>query len=399
MSPATSARTLRPALLLTGVLLLAANMRVALTTVSPLMGQIRTDLGLGSAGVSALISLPLLCFAAASPLVPRLAARWGIEATLTAALGGLTVGIVLRSVAATPALWVGTALVGLSIACINVLLPALLKRDFPTRIGPLTGVYNAVQSGVAALGAAVAVPLAGAAGFTWRTAIGCTAALALIGLAFMLPQLRHNQVAAPEVTGAIPAVAAGRARPLWRSGVAWQVTIFMGLQSTLFYTVLTWWPELEHDGGVSQVGAGWHMALIQALGVVGSLATGAVLRRADPRIVSAVPALLVAVGLLGQLLAPAAAVVWAVSIGLGCGGNIVAALALFGARTTTHLRAAALSGMAQSLGYLLAAAVPPVLGALRDATGSWTAPVGVLIAFACGSMLFGFLAARDRTID
>ena len=406
-----ASRAVRPALLMAGIMLLAANMRVALTIVSPLMGSIRTDLDLGSAGVSALICLPLLCFAIASPFVPRVAARIGIEATLCIALGALTVGIVLRSVPAAPALWIGTALVGLSIACINVLLPALLKRDFPTRIGPLTGIYNGVQSCLAALGAAVAVPLASAPGFTWRTAIGTTAALALIALAFLLPQLRRNEPNEPEVTGELPVVAAAgtagaagttavtAVRPLWRSATAWQVTAFMGLQSTLFYSVLTWWPELEHEVGVPTAVAGLHMALIQALGVVGSLVTGALLRRVNPRLITVIPGVVGAIGLLGQLAAPSAAIVWATCIGLACGGNIVAALALFGARTRTHLRAASLSGMAQSFGYLLAAAFPPVLGALHDATAGWNVPLLVLAAVCVGSVITGALASRERTID
>lgn len=404
--PPRASRAVRPALLMAGIMLLAANMRVALTIVSPLMGSIRTDLGLGSAGVSALIGLPLLCFAIASPFVPRIAARIGIEATLSIALGALTVGIVLRSVPAAAGLWIGTALVGLSIACINVLLPALLKRDFPTRIGPLTGIYNGVQSCLAALGAAAAVPLASAPGFTWRTAIGTTAALALIALAFLLPQLRRNEPGEPEVTGELPVVAAGTAattgtavRPLWRSATAWQVTAFMGLQSTLFYSVLTWWPELEHEVGVSTAVAGLHMALIQALGVVASLVTGALLRRVNPRLITVVPGMVGAIGLLGQLAAPSAAIVWATCIGLACGGNIVAALALFGARTRTHLRAASLSGMAQSFGYLLAAAFPPVLGALHDASSGWTVPLLVLAAVCVGSVITGALASRERTID
>lgn len=419
-------RAVRLGLLLAGILLLAANMRASLTVVSPLMGQIRDDLGLPSFATSALISLPLLCFALVSPIAPKIAARIGIERTLGLALGGLTVGIVLRSVPWTPGLWAGTALVGSSIALINVLLPALLKRDFPTKIGQLTGAYNAVQSGFAALAAGFAVPLAAAPGFDWRLAIGCTAGIALLGLAVFLPQLRSSAqhrpsdtkstatktnagtgtssaTGTPEDLAALEPDAlereAARPKPMWRSATAWQVTLFMGLQSSLFYSILTWWPAVEHDGGTSTVEAGAHMALIQAAGIVGSLTTGAVLRRVNPRIMTMIPVLVTAAAVVGQLTTPGLAIAWAILLGLGTGGAIVTALALFGARTRDHHRAAALSGMAQSFGYLLAACVPPALGAIHDATGGWTVPLIALACLAAGSAVVGALASRDRIID
>lgn len=411
-------RALRPALLLVGILLLAANMRASLTAVSPLMGQIRDELSLPSFATSALISLPLLCFALVSPVAPKLAARIGIERTLGLALGGLTIGILLRSAPWTPGLWAGTVLVGSSIAFINVLLPALLKRDFPTKIGPLTGAYNAVQSGFAALAAGFAVPLAALPGFDWRIAIGCTAGIALIGLAVFLPQLRSSaqhrpaSPASADLASELAAMAdvdgtACTTAPttptvpasLWRSATAWQVTLFMGLQSSLFYSLLTWWPAVEHDSGTSPVEAGLHMALIQASGIVGSLCTGALLRRVNPRIMTMIPVLITATGVMGQLTVPSAAVLWAILLGLGTGGTIVTALALFGARTRDHHRAASLSGMAQSVGYLLAAAVPPLLGAIHDATGNWTAPLLTLTGLALVAAVMGMLASRDRTIN
>lgn len=402
--PTAAERVVRPALLLAGILLLAANMRGALTVVSPLTGQIRDDLGLSSVTVSALISLPLLCFAAVSPLIPKLAARSGIERTLTAGLAVLMVGIVLRSVPREPGLWLGTVLVGASIASINVLLPALLKRDFPQRIGPLTGIYNGVQSLFAAFAAGLAVPLAGLPGWGWRTAIGSTVAIAAIGLAVMLPQARRavqHRPARSEVEGPVEFVEdeARRPRPLWRQPMAWYVTLFMGGQSCLFYSVLTWWPSVEHEDGYTAAAAGLHMAILQAAGIIGSLSTGALLKRVGPRIMTAIPVPVTMLGIAGQLVAPQLAPLWAVVIGMGTGGNIVAALALFGARTRTHARAAELSGMAQSIGYLFAACVPPLLGFLHDASGGWTVPLLVLLCFGALAAVSAGLAARDRVIE
>lgn len=419
-------RLVRPALLLAGILLLAANMRAPITVVSPLLGNISQELALSSATASALISLPLLCFAAFSPLAPRLARRWGLEATLVAALAILSLSIVIRSLPWAPGLWIGTALIGASVAGINVLLPSLLKRDFPTRIGPMTGVYNAVQSTFAAAASGFAVPLAGLPGWGWRAAIGTTLALALIGLAVMLPILRAHlagragrrrlaQEQTPDAAGPASAPGGAAARlaatlaadaatpprrtPVWRSAIAWQVTAFMGVQSTLFYSMLTWWPSIERGAGLDPVTAGLHMALLQLSSIGGNLLTGALLRRVDARWVTMLPQPLIVIAFVGMLTAPDAALLWSVCFGFAAGNNIVAALSLFGARTRSHQSAAAVSGMGQSVGYLAAAVVPASLGALHDATGSWTPVLWVLCGLAALTALLGWFAAGKRQLD
>ncbi len=416
-------RLVRPALLLAGILLLAANMRAPITVVSPLLGSISQELALSSATASVLISLPLLCFAAFSPLVPRFARRWGLEATLVAALLLLSLAIVVRSLPWVPGLWIGTAGIGTSVAAINVLLPSLLKRDFPTRIGPMTGVYNAVQSTFAATASGLAVPLAGLPGWGWRAAIGTTLALALIGLAVMLPVLRAQlagrpalrDATSPDATApgsahggaavqlaAVPADAAQpprRRTPVWRSAIAWQVTAFMGVQSTLFYSMLTWWPSIERGAGVDPVTAGLHMAVLQLSSIGGNLLTGALLRRIDARWVTMLPQPLIVVAFVGMLAAPQASLLWSVCFGFAAGNNIVAALSLFGARTRSHQSAAAVSGMGQSVGYLAAAVVPATLGALHDATGSWTPVLWVLCAIAALTAVLGWFAAGKRQLD
>ena len=396
-------RLLRPALLLAGILLLAANMRGALTVVSPLLGEIRADLDLPSSATSALISLPLLCFAIFSPLVPRLSLRWGIERTLGLGLLVLMGGILLRSATWMPGLWIGTALVGAGISTINVLLPSLLKRDFPTRIGSLTGVYNALQSTFAALASGFAVPLSLLPGWSWRTAMGATAALVLIALAVFLPQIRasaQHRLSAAEAETPVEVIEeeAARPKPLWRSAIAWQVTLFMGLQSTVFYSVLTWWPAIETGSGYSAVTAGTHMALLQVASIGGNLLAGTLIRRGHGVVVALVPGPLIAASMLGMLLLPHGALAWSLVFGFATGANIVTALSLFGARTRTHQRAAALSGMAQSFGYLLAAAVPPLLGFMHDASGTWNPVLLTVMVLSLITSTLGGLASRPRTI-
>lgn len=395
------------------ILLLAANMRLGVTSVGPLVGQLRADLGLGSAGLSALVSLPLLCFAAASPLAPRAAARWGLERALALATVLLIAGLVVRSVPGSVCLWAGTVFIGVGIAFINVLLPSFLKRDFPTRIGPLSGLYNAAQSACAAAGAAVVVPLSALPGWSWRTALAVLAVPAVVCLVTMLPLVRRPPdatvlartpavVDAPAAEATVDVVAPRvrtRPRSLWVQFDAWQVALFMGLQSCLYYSVLMWWPDLEAAHGVSAEVAGVHLAIMQVVAIAGSLGTGSLLRRLGPAMVTATVLVISLVGLVGQLLAPSLAVVWVCALGIGLGGNIVSALAMFGARTVDHRRAADLSGMAQSFGYLLAAALPVLVGALHDATGGWRVPLLVLIGVTGAALVFGVLGSRDRLVE
>jgi CP family cyanate transporter-like MFS transporter len=414
MSPATpatqaartvhAAATSRPvhvAVVVVGILLVAGNLRAAITSVGPVLAGIEDDLGITASAASFLVSLPLLTFALVSPLVPRLARRIGIEGLTAVGLVVLAVGLVLRSVPPQALLWVGTVLVGVSIAVLNVVLPAWVKRDFPLKIGQVTGAYSAVQSGFAAVAAGISVPVAGATGLDWRLALGMWAGLALIALGVLLPQLRGQTrgaagAPAPEERPDAPR----NRRPLWRNALAWQVTAFMGLQSTNFYILVTWLATIETDAGVSGTAAGTHQFLLNAFGILGSIICSAVITRLpDQRLLGATVSVMLMVATLGIFLAPGWTALWAVVAGVGGGAGIVLALSLFGLRAADHHSAASLSGMAQSVGYLLAAAGPVAVGALHDATGSWTPAMVVLLVTEALLLVSGVLAGRDRTVD
>ena len=388
----TARRRTRFGLALVGILVAGANLRAGITTVGPLLDRVRDDLDLSSTTASALISLPLLCFAVCSPVAPAIARRLGLEHAITLALAVLAVGIVARSVPWLPALWLGTALLGLSIALVNVLLPAVVKRDFPDAAGRVTGAYSVTQSAFAALGAGLAVPVAGTADHGWRLAFGMWAGLALVGLAIFLPQLRSDRGSSsgPETPHRLP----------WGSPLAWAVTVFMGLQSTVYYTVVTWWPSIEESHGVSTGTAGTHQSVLQVCSIVGNIGVATAVQRfpRDQRAIVAVLSLLSAAGVLGELVLPAAGLLWTVLLGLAAGGLIVLALALFGLRTRRHGEAAALSGMAQSCGYLLAAAGPLAIGALHDSTSGWTLPLVVLLVVIGAQLLAGLGAGRHRYV-
>jgi CP family cyanate transporter-like MFS transporter len=418
-----SMRMARGGLLLIGLLMIAANLRAAITSVGPVLGDIRSDLGISAVTASVLISIPLVAFGVFSPVAPWLANRLGIERTLGGALIVLAIGIVTRSLPGQATLWIGTVLLGFAIALINVLLPALVKRDYPARVGSVTGTYSAVQSGVAAIAAGISVPIADASPHGWRLSLGIWAGLAIIAFAVFLPQLRFgpghrhggpshgtsptvdaDAAAQPDPADTLPPArpsAAPRShRSPWGSALAWQVTLFLGLQSTIYYTVVTWWPAVEQSGGVSPVVAGWHQFAYQMFGLVGTVLCAATINRLrDQRALAVGVSVLMFAGILGQLLAPALGLLWVALIGLGSGGSIVLALALLGLRTRHHRQSAALSGMAQSLGYLLAATGPIVISVLHDATTAWVVPLVVMLGVVVVQVVFGILGSRNRFID
>lgn len=408
---------LRAGFVLAGVLLLAMNLRAGITSVGPVLGDIRADLGISGSAASFLISLPVIGFAIFSPLAPPLARKIGLEWALGGALLVLSGAIVLRSVPIWGTIWAGTALLGAAVATLNVLIPALVKREYPHKVGLMTGVYSAAQSTLAALAAGLAVPIASASQLGWRLSLGVWAGLGLIGFAVFLPTLRRRVrasggaadggagAAAPRTASAEGAPVTGeagssqRAAAMWRSPLAWQVTLFLGLQSTIYYSVITWWPTIERDAGYSGPTTGWHQFVFQVCCIVGSLAGAAFLHRMRSQsFLAAVAATLSLVSLSGMFFLPQLALLWLILLGAACGLAITTALSLFGLRTRDHHRAASLSGMAQSTGYLLAAAGPVAVGAMHDATGSLQPGLALIIMSAAGMLVAGILAGRDRYV-
>jgi CP family cyanate transporter-like MFS transporter len=392
----------RRALLLAGLVLIAANLRASLTAVGPLTGQIRAGTGI-SGGVAGLITtLPLLAFGVASPVVPRLARRLGVDRALLASLLLLAAAILVRSAGPVPALLVGTTLLGLAIAIANVLMPSLVKRDFPERAGLVTGLYSSIMGGLAALAVGLAVPLADRTGLGWRGSLASWSLLALLGVAVWLPQVRRAEPPDSPAPGDPPAPGDGTAatRPLWRYPLAWQVTLFMGLQSLAFYVTVSWLPEILHErGGLDPAEAGWALSAVQLIGVVASLVVPVLaVRRAGQRLPAVAAASLYLAGAAGLLAGVGPLALWCGLLGLGQGAAFGLALTLFALRAPDARRAADLSGMAQSVGYLLAAGGPVLFGLLHDRTGGWTAPLAVLVAVSLALIPAGLGAGRPALV-
>src|SRR4051794_28896788 len=242
------ARAGRNVLIVAGVLLIGAVGRAPITSVGPLVTDVRHDLGLSSAASGLLTTLPLLAFSAFSLIAPRIAGRIGLERSLGLALVLLAGGIVVRSLPTQ--LWTGTLGVGAAIACFNVLLPGVVKRDYPDRVAQLTGGYSATQSVVAAIASGTAVPLAAALG-GGRLALSTWVLLVIVAAAVWAPQVRGGPASGRPTAppAALP----------WRRALAWQVTLFMGVQSLCFYVLVTWLPTLERDHGIAPAVAGWHL--------------------------------------------------------------------------------------------------------------------------------------------
>ena len=376
-----------------GIVILAANLRPALTGVAPLIGEIRTDTGISYGMAGLLTTLPLLAFALLSPVAPLVARRFGMERVLLASLVVLTAGILLRWAEAVPVLFLGTAILGAAIAVGNVLLPGLVKREFPERAGLMTSVYSASLGISAALAAGVSVPLAQLDGIGWRGALAVWAVPAFLAAVVWLPQLNRSDRPADDVAPDSPAT-------LWRSPLAWQVTLFMGLQSLVYYVTLTWLPEVLQDAGMDASGAGWMLGLSQAVAILAMfLAPVMADRRPSQRAVVAVAVGVSGAGILGLLLAGStAAPLWVVLLGLGQGASFSLALTFFALRAPDHEHAAVLSGMAQSVGYLLAAGGPFFFGVLRDATGAWKIPLALLLGITACLLIAGLGAARDAHV-
>lgn len=374
------------------ILLVAACLRAAITGVGPLLGEIQATTGWDEVRLGALGALPLLVFALASTRVASAAARWGLSRVMLVALLGLGAGIVVRSVGGEFDIWLGTFVLSGAIAVGNVLVPAAVKQDFPHHTTLVTGAYTTVMGGVAAVASGIAVPASALLG-GWQRALAVWAVLPVVAAGLWVLTRRSADRGTTKVVER-PQVNA------WRSPGAWGLTVFFGLQSAVFYTVITWLPTITAASGVSSQTGGWLLMLYQAVGVVGGLAITWWMHRCnDLRLPAATVSVPVALCMLGFALLPDLAALWVIAAAVGSSGSLIVALALIATRTTTPFETAAVSGMAQSVGYLLAAGGPLAGGWIASATGTWTSTLLLVAALAAiQSILALRVARRDPVI-
>lgn len=375
------------------LVLIAFNLRPVFSSASALLPEIRTELGLSPLGASLLTTLPVVCLGAFSPLAPRLAQRIGSERTLLGVLLLLTFGTALRGLSSVPLLFFGTALAGAAIAVGNVLLPGLVKRDFAANTALMTGFYTMALCAGAASAAGLTLPIEHALGGSLEGALAIWALPALVVGLIWLPQVFASSRQARR--------SGFRVEGLWRDKLAWQVTLFMGLQSALAYCVFGWLVPILRERGLDGVVAGGIVSVSVMVQAAACLVVPHIaVRGKDQRLINVTLCAFAVVALLGLLFAPLSTVwVWAVLQGIGQGGLIAAAMTAIVLRSRDPHVAAHLSGMAQCVGYLLAAIGPFIVGLIRGWTGSFAWCAVLFVALGLGAAFNGWRAGRALHVN
>ena len=374
------------------------NLRPAITSVGPLLGTIRDQIGLANWSAGIITSLPLLAFAIVSPLAPKIANRLGNVRGILIGLITLVVGIGLRSIPLTPTLFIGTSIIGAGIALMNVLLPAIIKEKFPYKVGRMTSLYSTSMAVFAATASGVTVPLANNAGLGWELALLSWGLLVFVGIIFWFIISRKESLVKEELTlETDTSVEKG----LWKSPIAWQVTIFMGLQSFVFYVTVSWLPEIMQDYGFSVIAAGWLVSYAQFVSLPSTFLAPMLAEKYNNQqgIVLAIGGLLT-IGFTGLIFGgPLPLIIlWVTLIGFASGASISLSLAFLGMRARNAREAGELSGMAQSVGYIFAAVGPILIGLLFDMTDTWTAPLIALVIVSILLTLAGLGAGRNKFV-
>jgi CP family cyanate transporter-like MFS transporter len=379
-----------------GIMVLAVSLRSSITSLPPVFPELSAALHLSNASITVLAAVPVICFGLFSGLGGPLSRSFGEERVLLAALLLLAAGLLLRGALPGSMLFPGTVLAGGAIALMNVLLPSLVKRRHPEHAGLLIGAYLLMLGTGAVVASLIAVPVFKAAGngpgWPVSLTLGLWAVPAVAAAVLWLPQVRYHT--RPErVT--LP-VRAG----VHRHALAWQVGVFMGLQSLSYYATLSWLPTLFRDRGVTAAAAGGLLALMNLGNAVTAMVAPTVAQRVrDQRLIIVVTVLAMAAGLLGSQYAPTGtAVVWTLLLGSGQGASLGLAIFFTMARAPDPVTAASLSGFAQSTGYLIAAAGPLTVGFLHTATGGWTVPILALVGALALQLWAGLLAGRAVTL-
>lgn len=397
-SPAGPVRAAVPSraalvLIAVAIALAALNLRTAITSVGPVLGEVTQGLGMTAVGAGLLTTLPVLCFAVFGGLTPMLSRRLGSHHLLVYALIAVTVGLIARALASEPWLFLALSVVALSGGAIgNVILPALVKQHFPHRVGLMTTVYTTGLAVGTAIAAAATVPLEQATG-EWRIALGSYALFGLVAALPWLLALRHE----PAPGDAREALSV---RQVLGTGIGWQGVLYFGTQSSIAYIMFGWFAQMLRDQGLDAQSAGVMLAYLTALGIPMSLILPSLIVRVRdqrPFVLLFVAAYLV--GFAGLWIAPLNGTwVWTTFVGIGL-GSFVMALTVFAVRTRTAEGTAAMSASSQSLGYLLGGAGPFLFGLLHELSGGWHAPMAMVVGLVLLNLVVGLLLGRPRYLE
>lgn len=383
-----------------GIIFVAFNLRPAITSIGPLIRLIRDDVNISNGTAGLLTSLPLITFAIVSPIVPKLSRKLTNEIALIIGLLLIIIGILIRSFAILTPLLLGTLIIGSGIAICNVLLPGIIKDNFPLKVALMTGIYSTAMNIFAASASGLSYPFTKMLNGNWQLSLQIWMIPAILAVLIWIYITRKNTVNNEGKQIQLESNNSANNR-MWGSALAWQVATLLGLQSFLFYVTISWLPEMLISNGVSLTTAGWLLSFAQIIGLPASFLVPTFAGKVRSQSLIAVSMGLSAFfGYSGLLLGSSMPIliISITLIGITLNGGFALALTLLGLRAKTSEQASELSGMAQSIGYLLAAAGPFAIGIVFDLTTSWTVPLIVLILISTLIMIFGFLAGRNKYV-
>ncbi|WP_305752268.1 CynX/NimT family MFS transporter [Mammaliicoccus sciuri] len=377
-------------ILFIGILLIGASLRAPITSVGIALPSIKETLNLSNTSVSLITIIPLLSFAVISLFAAKISHKFGLERTVFGALILICIGIALRAITGVSWLYIGTVLIGVGIAFGNVLTPGIIKMNFPLRIGIMTGYYTVVMNIFGSASSYVTAPLV--KHFNYNIAISLIGIVTFIGIIIWSFQLnKHETVNSSQTTTNIN---------VWKSPLSWQITLLMGGQSMIFYSLINWLPEFLLSHGTPINEAGIYLSILQLAIIPLTFVTPIFAEKMKNQVlITFVTGLLFVLGILTLMLQPNWAFLGIILIGIASGLAFGLVNTFFGLRTENGLTAAKLSGMSQSVGYLFAAIGPLLFGILHDATNSWNMSFGILLVTSIIIMIIGSRAGRNITIE
>ncbi|EHO06024.1 cyanate permease [Myroides odoratimimus] len=380
-------------LMLLGIIFIASNLRAPLTSVGPVISEISKSLALSNTTAGLVTTIPLMAFGFLSSMVPKISRRYGMELVLLGSLILLSIGLVIRPYGSLVTLFLGAALVGIAITVGNVLMPAYIKSNYQKNVGTMMGIYSVAMNLTAALAAGFSISLGKFTEMGWKGSIGVWLVLSIATILIWLPQVKKKQA----IEGSNRGFTEDKKVNMYSSKLAWAVTVFMGVQSLLFYCLAAWLPKVAITWGIPKEDAGWLLSYMQfaqlPMTFIGAIIAS---KLSNQKLLAIGTGVLFAIGIAGLLIFKVNMIaLWCVLIGTASGLAFSLSMLFFVLRTSSTTQAAELSGMAQSIGYLIAACGPPVFGALFDVTQSWSMSLIFLLVMSITLIVSGGIAGKN----
>jgi CP family cyanate transporter-like MFS transporter len=384
-------------LLLVSIIGISFSLRSPITSIGPLAGLIHADLGVSNGFIGFITTLPLIAFAVCSPLVSKVSDHFGIGRTTLAGLAVIAAGGALRAYTGIAGLLIGTALVGMGISVANVLMPSIVKMKFPDRIGLITGVYLTSVAVMASVGAGISYPLA-VSGLGWRATSMVWAAVALIAVFVWFPQ--RNLDGSASTAKSASRGGAGK-KNIWKSPLAWCLTLFFGLQSFNYYSLTAWIPSILESNGTSPMAAGYMALWFQLIGIPSSFMVPILAARMKSQrtiVVSACASYFLGFVMLAAFHSNFAVLIALFFLSNGGTASFSWSMAMLSLKSGDAEEAVRLSGMTQTVGYMLSATGPTLCGVIFDAAGTWSIVFVLYFIITAVMIASGILASKKEKL-